>query len=186
MSSIPMQAVRGYYCSEMLARWVRNPDRFAEVSGADAVGEEHVTGRDAPVEIIDRQGKPLRVREEAEAIGFPRWPQQRGRRVVASCSPARSDGAERRWTRATGVVASFAAITPVRRDSGFRDDRAARSRVATPHPGGVQRARSEFHTPQTTPVNPYCSRKFTHGYGGTHRVGSSPHSLSYSQRRRSV
>ena len=25
-------------------------------------GEEHVTGRDAPVEIIDRQGKPLRVR----------------------------------------------------------------------------------------------------------------------------
>ena len=46
----------------MLARWVRNPDRFAEVSGADAVGEEHVTGRDAPVEIIDGQGKPLRER----------------------------------------------------------------------------------------------------------------------------
>ena len=48
------------------------------------------------------------------------------------------------------------------------------------------RARSEFHTPQTTPVNPYCSRNFTHGYGGTHRVGSSPHSLSYPQRRRGV
>lgn len=126
-------------------------------------GEEHVTGRDAPVEIIDRQGKPPRVREEAEAIGIPTLAaatRKTRRSILFSRTKRRR---EMRWTRATGVAASFAAITPVRRDSGFRDDRAARSRVATPHPGGVQRARSEFHTPQTTPANPYCSGNFTHG-----------------------
>ena len=56
----------------MLARWVRNPDRFAQVCALTQWGEEFVTGRDAPVEIIDRQGKPLRVRLiESEGATVP-------------------------------------------------------------------------------------------------------------------